>query len=160
MARRSSLAAVDFKTYAAAPVSRATLRTSLLSSCVRKMIFDSGHACRIFLAASIPFSRGIPISRSTTSGRNVTAFSIASIPSRASPITRNNGLRFKIERTETCHGSKSSTTRIPIAAIWPLPAPKLYLYQRIYKKLIRKQSSTPVKTYRWRHSIESSKTRL
>jgi len=101
-----------FNRYPAAPVARAAVLTSASLFCVRKMISGPGEYYRIRFAASIPFRIGIPISRSTRSGRSSNAFWTASRPSHASPMISHSGRPRSISRTRARHSAKSSAIRI------------------------------------------------
>jgi hypothetical protein len=59
----------------------------------------------------MPFSLGRPMSSKIKFGFSAWAFSTASNPSEASPMTRKSGLLSSFEQTNRLNGPKSSTTR-------------------------------------------------
>lgn len=142
----SSDRTIVFNKYPSAPAAKAAPLRSLSCSCVRKTIFEPGDIRLILGAASIPFSRGKPISRSTMSGHSRPAFSIASTPSPASATTRQPAIGFTIDLNIARHGLKSSTSIIRITdTICPLTTQILFP-SSCTKPLMNLNTKRPVRT--------------
>ena len=78
---------------------------------VTNRIFVWGEDCWIWRATSMPLSLGRPTSKRIRSGFSSCVFSMASIPSEASPTTSKPGICSMLVRRKSRNGEKSSTSR-------------------------------------------------